>query len=221
MGVARESTRALARGEREQLTGRALDEGVDTLGPGELVALVLGRRPLPSLERDLGTWSRASAGVLQSEAGLPGSLALRLAAAFALGRRVERSRRRPRPTLRSAEAVYRHLAPSVRGLEREHFQVLLLDGKHRLVSVHAVSQGTLTSSLVHPREVFRPAIREAAAAIVVAHNHPSGDPEPSAEDLEVTRRLAETGRLLGIPLLDHVVLGDGSWTSLRERMELG
>ena len=77
------------------------------------------------------------------------------------------------------------------------------------------------SILVHPREVFRPAVRSGAAAVVVAHNHPSGDPEPSAEDLEVTRRLAETGRLLGIPLLDHVVVGEGAWVSLRERVDLG
>jgi DNA repair protein RadC len=81
--------------------------------------------------------------------------------------------------------------------------------------------GTLTTSLVHPREVFRSAVREAAAALIAVHNHPSGDPEPSAEDLEVTRRLIEAGRLLGIPLLDHVVVGDGAWVSLRERMPFG
>jgi DNA repair protein RadC len=96
--------------------------------------------------------------------------------------------------------------------------VLLLDGKHRLVRRQRVSEGTLTSSLVHPREVFGPAVREAAAAVIVAHNHPSGDPEPSGEDLAVTRRLIEAGRILGVPVLDHVVIGDGAFVSIRDRI---
>ena len=101
----------------------------------------------------------------------------------------------------------------------EVFVVLLLNGKHRIFAFAEVSRGTLTSSLVHPREVFGPALRQAAAAVIVAHNHPSGDPEPSVEDLEVTRRLRDAGKLLGVPLLDHVVLGvDGKFTSLRERI---
>ena len=83
------------------------------------------------------------------------------------------------------------------------------------------SQGTLTASLVHPREVFRPALREGAAALVVAHNHPSGDPSPSAEDQEVTRRLVQAGALLGVPLLDHVVVAERGWTSLRAHAALG
>ena len=93
----------------------------------------------------------------------------------------------------------------------------MLDGKHRLRVRELVSVGTLTGSLVHPREVFRTAVRDGAAAIVVAHNHPSGDPEPSAEDIEVTRRLTQAGRWLGVPVLDHVVLGGARWVSLRAR----
>jgi DNA repair protein RadC len=120
--------------------------------------------------------------------------------------------------MRSPRRVHELVAVELRGLERERFLVLLLDGKHRLKRREVVSEGTLTTSLVHPREVFRPAVRESAAAVVVVHNHPSGDPEPSLEDVEVTRRLIEAGRLLGIPLLDHVVVGDGRFASLRERM---
>ena len=97
---------------------------------------------------------------------------------------------------------------------------LVLDGKHRLRGIQEVSRGTLTTSLVHPREVFFAAVSMKAAAVIVAHNHPSGDPEPSIEDLEVTRRLVEAGRILGIPLLDHVVLGDDErFVSLRDRMD--
>lgn len=100
----------------------------------------------------------------------------------------------------------------------EVFAVALLDGKHKLMALAEVSRGTLTSSLVHPREVFGPAVRLGAAAVIVAHNHPSGDPEPSVEDLAVTRRLTEAGKILGIPLLDHVVVGDRSYCSIRDRI---
>ena len=94
--------------------------------------------------------------------------------------------------------------------------MLLLDGRHRLLRHELVSQGTLTASLVHPREVFRPALRESAAALLLVHNHPSGDPTPSAEDREVTARLVRAGELLGIPVLDHVVVAERGWSSLRE-----
>lgn len=205
---------------REDLRARAWRDGLGGLAPGELMELVVGRSKPAALraEGELLSWARASARCLEVELGLSRLEALRLAGAFALGRRVEEARRPGRPLMRSAESVWRHLEGEVRGLERERFHVLMLDAKHRLLRGEVVSEGTLTTSLVHPREVFRPAVREAAAALVVAHNHPSGDPEPSAEDLEVTRRLLRTGKLLGIPLLDHVVLGEGAWVSLRERM---
>jgi DNA repair protein RadC len=102
--------------------------------------------------------------------------------------------------------------------DREHFTVVLLDARNRVVGVNTVSIGTLTASLVHPREVFKPAILANAAAIIVAHNHPSGDPEPSNEDVAITQRLGEAGALLGIRLLDHLVLGaDGAFVSLADR----
>jgi len=101
---------------------------------------------------------------------------------------------------------------------REHFVLAALNVRHRVIGLHTVSIGCLTSSIVHPREVFRPAILMGAAAVVVAHNHPSGDPEPSAEDLSLTRRLASAGTLLGIQVLDHVILGgEERFVSLKER----
>ena len=112
----------------------------------------------------------------------------------------------------------RWLLQAVSGCEVETFQVLLLDPRHRIRDRLEVSRGTLNASLVHPREVFREAIRRGAAAIVVGHNHPSGDPEPSPEDHAVTRRLVEVGVLVGIPVLDHLVLAGGNWVSLRMRM---
>ena len=175
--------------------------------------------------RSAALLDRASIGVLSRmdvsglvAMGLTGPQAERLACAFELGRRVESHRRRPAASLRHPSEVVARMAPILRGLEQETFHALLLDARHRLLHRVLVSAGTLTTSLVHPREVFREAIRRSAAALVVVHNHPSGDPEPSQEDRAVTRRLIEVGELLGIPLLDHVVVGDDRWVSLRERM---
>ena len=95
--------------------------------------------------------------------------------------------------------------------------MILLDGKHRVLREELVSQGTLTTSPVHPREVFGVAIRHHAAAVVLVHNHPSGDPTPSADDLEITRRLADVGDLVGIRIVDHVIVGDGCFASLADR----
>lgn len=169
--------------------------------------------------RRLAELARSSRHRIAVHFGLDDEAATRVAAAFELGRRVERSRRDATRSLRSPDAVHELMLPELRGVQRECFHVLLLDGKHRLKQRERISEGTLTQSLVHPREVFAPALRECAAALIVVHNHPSGDPEPSREDLLVTRRLIETGEILGIPLLDHVVIADESYVSLRERMK--
>lgn len=172
--------------------------------------------------RGLAALSRWSATRLEHEGQLPRAVARRFAAAFALGRAVERARAPVRPVIRDARGVRDVVLADVRGTEREQFFALLLDGRHRLQRRVVVGVGTLTCSLVHPREVFQAAVREGAAAVVVAHNHPSGDPAPSGEDLEVTRRLVEAGQLLGIPLVDHVVVAAEACVSLRElHPELG
>jgi DNA repair protein RadC len=101
--------------------------------------------------------------------------------------------------------------------DKEHFKALLLDTKNRLIKMVTISIGTLNSSIVHPREVFRAALAANASAIIVGHNHPSGDLTPSPEDRNVTLRLAEAGKILGIDLLDHLIIGDGKWISMRER----
>jgi DNA repair protein RadC len=190
--------------------------GIDRLGTGELFILLADCPRAGGF--DLVDLARSEVGELERTLELGQRRALRLAAAFELGRRVQRAEQPLRTPMHSAERVFRWIAPQLQGFQRETFQVLLLDGKHRLKRQEIVSIGTLTTSLVHPREVFRPAVREAAAAVICAHNHPSGDPHPSAEDLEVTRRLLDAGRTLGIPLLDHVILGAGRYVSLREHM---
>jgi DNA repair protein RadC len=110
------------------------------------------------------------------------------------------------------EAFRQHFEP----LEREQFVAVLLDGKNRILGFNIVSTGSLTAALVHPREVFKPAILASAAAIVLVHNHPSGDPEPSAEDRAITERLKQAGELVGIRVLDHVVIGEDSYRSFAE-----
>ena len=195
--------------------------GAESLGIGELLGL-LGVEPADAVDADarLPSLCRASPGEVAEDLGVRTSHAWRLAAAFELGRRVARARSLERPMVRGPADVLALLGDELRGEEREQFLVLLLDGKHRLKGRSLVSIGSLSTSIVHPREVFRPAIRAAAAAVLCVHNHPSGDPEPSQEDLAVTQRLDQAGKLLGIPLLDHVVLGDGRWVSLRQRLAL-
>lgn len=120
-------------------------------------------------------------------------------------------------SLSHPKAVFEYLAPRMSHLDREQFQVILLNAKNHVLSVESISEGTLTASLVHPREVFQPAIRRSAHAIILAHNHPSGDTTPSREDREITQRLIQAGKLIGIEVLDHLIIGDGRYLSFRER----
>jgi DNA repair protein RadC len=126
------------------------------------------------------------------------------------------ARRGVSPTLRSPEDAARFVRRLIGADAREHFVALMLDARHRPIAYQVVSVGTATASIVHPREVFQAAISLGACALIVAHNHPSGDPSPSAEDRDVTQRLARAGALLGIRLLDSIVIGDRGHVSLRE-----
>ena len=138
-----------------------------------------------------------------------------LTAAFELGRRAGHT---PLPggPIRGPEDVLSHVRDLARA-RREHFVVLLLNARHELQCRETVSIGSLNASIVHPREVFRPAILHAAASVVLVHNHPSGDPEPSDEDLGITRRLSEVGELVGIGVLDHVIVAARGTVSFRSR----
>lgn len=169
----------------------------------------------PSLARGLVWLSRATPQELRCSQGWSSEAAVRVWAAFELGRRAEEARVPPGSSITGAASAAAALAPLLRGRRQECLALGLLDARHRLLSALVVGQGTLDRSLVHPREIFGPALREGAAAVLCAHNHPSGDPEPSAQDWSVTRRLRSAGELLGIPLVDHLVIGAGCWVSLR------
>ncbi len=130
-------------------------------------------------------------------------------AAVELGRRIGQVRNPGRPVVSSPADVDRLLRGRIANLDRENFVVVLLNTKNEVIETPLVSVGTLSASLVHPREVFKPAIRASAASVILAHNHPSGKVEPSREDREVTRRLGQAAEVLGIEVLDHVIVGDG------------
>ena len=158
---------------------------------------------------------RELATMLMISTSLPCACAV--VAAFELGRRATAEPARRSARIRGPRDVFLRLGPMLRDRKQEEFWAIYLDTQNRILSERRITVGLLNSSLVHPREVFAPAIAQSAASCILAHNHPSGDPDPSPEDLEVTQQLVESGRLLGIPVRDHIVLGDGSFVSLLER----
>lgn len=156
----------------------------------------------------------ADVSALESVAGVGCATAGRLAAAFELGRRAAVDVRPFGAPIRGPADVFRLVGPSLRDRPQEEFHTLLLNTRHRVVRSVPVTRGILDASLIHPREVFRLAVGEGAAGVILVHNHPSGDPTPSDEDRAVTRQLAEAGRILGIPVLDHVIVARSGYTSL-------
>lgn len=197
---------------------RLASKGPDALSDGELIAILLrvgtqGRSALvvandllkefKSLER----LARASLTELTKIKGIGRDKAIALKAAFTLAQRMARELSRESPQLDNPEAVADLLREENRLYEVENFQVVLLTTRRRLIRVERVSQGTLDTLLVHPREVFRPAISANASALILVHNHPSGDPTPSEADIKVTRDLIRAGQLLKIEILDHIILG--------------
>jgi DNA repair protein RadC len=200
-----------------------LCEGPGALTDEALLEILLGAPAGAEVARELvrrypdrARLRRVSLDDLCEVPGLDPPRAAALQAAVELGRRVNARPWRRGERFRSSRDVCRALGPVLRDLRREIFLVVLLDGRNRKIGEVRVSEGSLSASIVHPREVFLPAIRASAASILVAHNHPSGDARPSAEDREVTWRLGRAGELLGIRLLDHVILGESSYYSFAE-----
>lgn len=206
---------------------RIVQLGEPRLGDAECLALILrtGSRGDPAeavaqrLLRRFGGLpglAAASQRELAAVAGVGPVRAAALGAAFGLARRLTEAALRPGTAVRHGGDVARIVRDSSRGSRRESFYAVLLDVRHRVLACHVVSTGGIDAAPVHPREVFSPAVRDGAAAVVVAHNHPSGDPTPSAEDRLVTARLREAGALVGIDLLDHLVVGSDRYYSFAE-----
>jgi DNA repair protein RadC len=156
-------------------------------------------------------------GILESQPGIGLATATRIVAALELGRRAASETGGGEGPLRGPADVFARIGPLLRDLQQEEFHALLLNTQHRVIRDVLVTRGILDASLIHPREVFRPAIVESAAGVILVHNHPSGDPAPSQEDRAVTRQLVAAGATVGIPILDHVIVGGCSFVSLAER----
>jgi DNA repair protein RadC len=214
-------------GPRERL-GRL---GVAALSDAELVCLLLrtggGGRDVLDVARSLlascgglAALAREDASLLREVSGIGPAKSAAIVAAAEIGRRLATRRLEAGHRIRAPADVHRHFFERLRDERQERFHALLLDGRHRVIREVLVSQGTLTASLVHPREVFRQAVRQSAAALVLVHNHPSGDPSPSGEDRRVTERLVRAGEVLGIRVLDHVVVAEHGYHSFDEAGEL-
>lgn len=210
---------------------RMISYGADALSHAELLAILIrtGTKNQSAVElatnllqqcgslRDLVDMSVEE---LTTIKGIGQAKALQLLAGIELGKRVARSRLGDVVTVRSPYDAAMYVMEEMRYLKKEHFVCLFLNTKNHIIGKETLSIGTLNASLVHPREVFRAAIRISSASIICLHNHPSGDPTPSSEDIQITQRLAEAGSLLGIEILDHLIIGDGKFVSLKEQGNL-
>ena len=205
--------------------------GPSALGDNELLALVLGSGSRGHDVLDLSNvmleqcgglhgLTRAAAADLRRIAGVGGARAAQVLAAVELGRRTLVRTHADRPQLNTPRQLASYLLPQYGSRPVEQFGIVLLDTKHRLLHIKLVSTGSLDSTVAHPREVFREAIAGRAAAIVLFHNHPSGDPRPSVDDVALTVRLADAGQVVGIDVLDHLILADQRYYSFTEAGQL-
>lgn len=206
----------LARLGAEALRDAELVAVLFRTGTQEAGAVALAERVLARF-KDLRTLSNTSLEEIQEVKGVGRVKAIELKAALELGKRLAAYQRPASTRIRGAEDVANLLMLDFKDCETEQFKSVLLSTKNDVLKVVGISRGGLDNTSAAPREVFRQAVRENAAAIIVCHNHPSGDPEPSRTDIELTRSLCEAGRTLGIPVLDHVVFGDGRFVSMKER----
>jgi DNA repair protein RadC len=216
--------------EDERPRERLLQFGEGALSDAQLLAIVLrtgdhasgatavdlARRLLTLFENNLEAMSAATVAELCQAQGIGPAKACEIKAAFELGRRLLARQGGRLIQFRTSQEVANYYMPLLAGKKREQFQVILLDRKNRVMRDVMVSQGSLTASVVHPREVFNPAIRDSAAAVIFVHNHPSGDPQPSQEDHVLTSRLVEAGKLLGIQVLDHIIVGRNTYMSFAD-----
>lgn len=215
--------------EDERPRERLLRYGPDILSNAQILAILLRTgsndgtaidlaRSLLSKFGTLKAIESAGLSELCNVKGMGPAKAAQLKAAFTLSKRIQGEPSDPKDPFRTSEDVCRYYSPRLDGLKKEVFICALLDSKNRPFKDITVSEGTITTSLVHPREVFNPAIKESAVSVLFVHNHPSGDPAPSKDDMEITKRLVETGKVIGIGVLDHIIIGyNGTYVSLLDK----
>ena len=207
---------------------RLLQEGPEALSDAQLLAILLrvGRQDSSAVQvamellrqiDGLQGLSNRSLEELCTISGVGPAKAAQIMAAVELGKRTLATPLTTGVRVGTSRDLFQHYYPRLRDLRHEVFKVVLLDAKHMVIRDVTISEGSLTINIVHPREVFNIAVRESAAAVVVLHNHPSGNPEPSVEDYALTQRLVTAGDILGIHVLDHLVIGDGSYVSFADK----
>ncbi|AVK96056.1 DNA repair protein RadC [Lysinibacillus sphaericus] len=207
---------------------RLLRQGAMSLSNQELLAillrtgtkeesvLALANRVLSTFER-LHHLKHATIEEMIAIKGIGEVKAIQILAAIELGRRLSQKQNDDKFTVRSPQDAAAYLMPDMTSLSQEHFVVLFLNVKNQIMHKQTIFIGSLNASIVHPREIFREAVKRSAASIICAHNHPSGIPTPSPEDIEVTKRIQEAGYIIGIELLDHIIIGDHQFISLKEK----
>jgi DNA repair protein RadC len=206
---------------------RLLAEGAEVLSDAQLLAILLRtgsdranavQLAIHLLEefQTLSNLAHLSVSELYSIRGIGPAKAAQLKAAMELGRRSLASPLSQGVKLITSQHVFNHFFPRLKHFKKEIFKIILLDQKNKVIRDVNISEGSLTSTVVHPREVFNPAIRESAASVIFLHNHPSGDPTPSQEDKEMTQRLVAVGELLGIQVLDHLIVGENTYFSFAD-----
>jgi len=187
-------------------------------GTKELSALALANRVLAMEAQGLPFLADCTCQELCGIDGIGAAKSCQILAAIELGKRIASTPKPDRPAIGSPKDVADLFMEELRHRKKEYFKVVYLNTKNEITSSEDASIGNLNSSLVHPREVFRNAVKKGAAAIILVHNHPSGNPLPSTNDLDITKRLVEAGELIGIPVLDHLIIGDGTYISLKEKL---
>lgn len=212
--------------KEERPRERLIKNGAAALSDSELLAIILrtGSRQENVInlsqrllsEYNLKQLSTINIAQLMDIHGIKESKAAQIAACFEIARRLESFNEEVKPKVNSPEDVYRRIYPRMREQKKENFIELCLDTKNQIIREEIISIGSLNANVVHPREVFKTALAVSAAHIIVAHNHPSGDPTPSREDIEVTKKLIEAGKIIGVDVLDHVIIGDGRHFSMKE-----
>lgn len=217
--------------EDERPREKMLRQGAAHLSDAELLALIirtgdtstrksaidLGRELISHFSSNLRELGSADLAELTAIKGMGVAKAAGVKAAFTLAARFQARKLEKLDRFTTPRQVFDYFHHEFRDSRKEYFLVLLLDGKNRIIRRVQVSEGSLNQSIVHPREVFSPAVKESAAAMILVHNHPTGDPAPSQEDMAITRRLKEAGEIMGIRVLDHIIIGDGEYLSFVER----
>jgi len=213
--------------EKERPRERLIQQGAHQLTEAELLGILIGKgtkkKTAIDLARELldryesleNLFSRSPSELMKVK-GIGSAKAATLSAAFQLVRRIQSQKSKDRPSFKRARDVADYFLPLMKDLRKEVFKILLLNRANRLIKEATISEGTLDASIVHPRDVFREALLESAAGVILLHNHPSGNPAPSEDDIRITKQLVEAGKVMGIKVYDHIILGAEAYRSLAD-----